>query len=201
MPASSVIIPNTLTQLTVGSFGATQLCTPRSMAIAYETIKIDGASVHLTEIGTSGVANTPVFLTDGWSQDITNINIWVFCKVDQWGQPLDANGAPVVPLPLGMIPRAVNLGSRIMPPGIVGGGFCKCITIDTTAVGCNANSDNLPNASRALYLAVSFEPTPTTQLAGQTGVYASYNPVARSISVTIHAITGELQGASFTPTP
>ena len=42
-------IPNTLNQLIVG----TALNTPRSMAIAYDIVSIDGAAIHLTEIGTN----------------------------------------------------------------------------------------------------------------------------------------------------
>jgi len=191
-------IPNTLNQLIVGK----ALNTPRSMAIAYDTVSIDGAAIHLTEIGTNApsLPAQPVFLEDGWSQPITNIFVWIFCKVDSTGTPVDAGGIPVVPIPLlpaPGIPAALTLGSRASRL-VPGGGFASCVKIDSKNIGCIANRDNVPLASPALYLAVSFEPTPTQ---GGSGIFANYTPTARSISVTLHTVTTEQKGASFTPMP
>ena len=190
----TVTIPNTLDKFQVGA----GLNTPRSMAIAYENVIIDGAAIHLTEIGEDSVLG-PVFLSDGWSQNITNINVYAFCKVNAAGTPLDNVGIPVKPLSLGSISAATNKRSRL-GKNMPGGGFAGCVSIDKV-VGCTANNRddaNVPNASSALYVAVSFEPTPTIP-PNQSPVFRNYSPRARSISVTLHVQTKSLEGAGFKP--
>jgi len=121
----SVIIPNDLDRFVVGG-GQALTNVPRSMAIAYNNMTLDGASIHLTEVGVLDPvgSNTDVFLQDGWSQQIKEVKIWLFCKVDANGNPLDANGVLVRPVVWGPFPAALTATSRIIAPLIVGGGRC-----------------------------------------------------------------------------
>ena len=121
------------------------------MAIAYENINIDGAAIHLTEIGTQtvGGTTTAMFVVDGWSQPLTNIYVWIFCKVNASGTPVDSTGVVVLPIQLGPVAAGTSLVDRPPPDGsIPGGGLAKCIDI-RGQVGCMANADNTPPASTA----------------------------------------------------
>ena len=56
---------------------------PRSMAVAYSEITIDGCSIHLTELGISG--NT-LYTVKGWTDNVA-VKVYRFCTIDPSGVP------------------------------------------------------------------------------------------------------------------
>ena len=113
----SSVIPSTLDSYIVGNSSSKNL--PRSMAIAYKDISLNGVSVHLTEITGPGQV-----INNGWSADV-DIFIYIFCKVDPLGHPYDPH---IVPLP--------TINSSDESPDEEGG-YCDCSPFLPINVGCN----------------------------------------------------------------
>ena len=58
---------------------------PRSMAVAYSKIIIDGCSIHLTELSRSSPPLTQ-YVTDGWTNEV-QVKVYGFCNINRNGLP------------------------------------------------------------------------------------------------------------------
>ena len=153
-------IPNTLDSYKVGGInpigGGSNV--PRSMAIAYNDIILDGVAVHLTEIGTTTLGSIPQVISNGWSADVT-ISIYIFCKVDTRGRPVDPVVLHRVNYPMTGTPNEKS------------GGYCDCSGITPLNVGCDVSREHK-------FIAISFKSPPPPP--------SGYRIQARTISVTLH---------------
>ena len=177
-----------LYELGGGTPSAGTLNVPRSMAIAYNTIKINGASIHLTELRTESVSGR-TFSVNGWSQTV-RIKIYGFCKIDDTGVPNTA--APAFVIDLNPIPADTTPGSPIAL-----GGSCTCQVFPEQLVGCMIAPDE-----DHVFLAVTVQVTAFPVLPSPpwpTG--SSVNIHSRTISVTIHGEQDEQSGMLLSDAP
>jgi len=134
---------------------------PRSMAIAYKEIELDGISVHLTEV--AGSTDLPV---KGWSCD-TMITLYGFCgvKIDKGPIPVSLWNVVMPVISAGGITDSGGLCySTLLSEGTVTG---------TPKVGTNINNSNIN-------LAISVTTSNQT---------LRIEPISRHISVTVHGST------------
>ena len=143
--------------------------TPRSMAIGYNKIDINGAAIHLTEIRKqrSPIGTETYHAIKGWSQDVS-INIYGFCKINQAGIPdiIDP----------GFVITPISIGRGLQVLSGASAGLCTCETFTPKTIGCNVGHDE------SVFLGVTVKvgtlPPPPA--------LTSWSIFSRTISVTIH---------------
>ena len=186
------------------------LNTPRSMAVGYNKISIDGLTVHLTEIGTidSSFGRVIASPIEPWTYVDLYIYVWAFCKTNSLGFPVKTNLPEVSP-------KTINLSDskyiqKIGPikateasmkhetsqhPHGAGGGSCKYYKLHTPLdVGIKADNNDKP-----LFLAVSFKAVQNTKSTiNHTYKQHDFKPMARSISVTLHGESSNLTDMNLT---
>jgi len=190
----------------VNSSAANRRNCPRSMAIGYNSIQVNGVEIHLTELAHTGLSsglpgavpnNSPCVMNRGWSQRV-NIRIYGFCEIGINGVPLNAAGTELVlpnPAPGPWRSQLLTLGvapsiAAGIPDRRMGG---LCITKGFTESGVNefGVGSAVQGYGRGLYLAVAVnvmgDAADVLGVAGLpgTGILAG-KPISRTISVTIH---------------
>ena len=172
--------------------GATQWLqnTPRSMAIAYKKIDIDGAAIHLTEIRAekASQAALPVnHAVNGWSQD-ADVKVYGFCGIDEEGNPNTViPGFNITPFEIPGVPTPGGGGANA--------GLCDCVSFQTPfPIGCDV-VDAAPGTHIFLAATVSLKNAPPDP-ADYPGVH-SWTILSRTISVTIHGKTADIAGINI----
>ena len=176
---------NLMDTYSVGSWNSNRNC-PRSMAVAYSYITIDGCSIHLTEI--SRDASNITYTTKGWTNDI-QVKVYGFCEIDASGTPTTASPPAfvwTVDDPPGVPAGTTNEGVTPTPAPATEG-FCKPFKPPDSLRLVVGNDVGGPG--RPVYLAVSVAIGAQARVPDNWGLPVQGGPGypdSRTISVTLH---------------
>jgi len=160
---------------------------PRSMAIAYKKMIIDGIAVHLTEVAVDTQTPGNFFNTmlAGWSCE-TTIKIYGFCKAQFIEAGVQVGPFPNLTAPGFVITMNPVAGVPALPaPQTLINGLCY----DTLFEDPQTIGTNVDGAGSLIYLAVS--------VTCGNPVSSRVDPISRHISVTVHGFSNVLSDMSL----